>query len=376
MPTKDPTKENADGLLFFKEVAKYFMDFLETDFHKHKNPRRSVKFRNSDNLLVGANLQKYETFHRLILKLITENFDKATLSKIEKGVYKTTLPKNLLNLITLQIERIPTTQINSIVEKITTAIEKAGTLYEKEYDAALTAVVDATTNILKTDLLTPFIQSIEKPLQNLGLGDEDNIFVIEEELTAVFVNQLDDKISEILNHFIAKEEVNLQHELGKSFAPSDVIATLSAFFENLQVADLFSEVFEMERNKSILDKQDFYLYFGDVSFRNIKYPIFYIPVSITRQEETLYLEFDSQIYINKRALEFVVQEFNILKGSKGSLKSISERIVYLAQHKEDLQDLLSAILTEIANFFDVNGRIDFKGGETQIAKGASVRLSN
>ena len=29
MTPKSLTKENADGLLFFKEVAKYFMDFLE-----------------------------------------------------------------------------------------------------------------------------------------------------------------------------------------------------------------------------------------------------------------------------------------------------------------------------------------------------------
>ncbi len=33
MMSNNLTKENADGLLFFKEVAKYFMDFLETDFH-------------------------------------------------------------------------------------------------------------------------------------------------------------------------------------------------------------------------------------------------------------------------------------------------------------------------------------------------------
>ena len=46
-------------LLFIKEVAKYFMDFLETDFHKHKFPRRSIKLRNNDNLLIGLNLQKY-----------------------------------------------------------------------------------------------------------------------------------------------------------------------------------------------------------------------------------------------------------------------------------------------------------------------------
>lgn len=368
--------EKVDGLLFFKEVTKYFMDFLETDFHKRKFPRRTIKFRNNDNLLIGLNLQKYETFNRLVLDLVTKNFDKETLNKIEKGVYKTTLPKNLLSLITLQVEKIPASQVNSIVAKIAEEIEKAGTLYEKEYDEALAAVVEATTKILKIDLIKPFIESIEKPLQNLNLGDEDNVYLIEEEITAIFINQLDDKISEVLNLFIAKEKVNLEKELRVFFAISDVKATLSSFFENLQVADLFSEVFEMERNRSILDKQDFYLYFGDISFQNIKYPIFYIPVSVVRKEETLYLDFDAQIYINKRALEFIVQEFNTLKGTKGNLKSVTERIIYLAQHTEDLQDTLKEILTEVANFFEVDGQVNFADGEQIVAKGASVRLSN
>jgi hypothetical protein len=49
-----------NGLTYLKEVAKYFMDFLETDFHKRKNPRRTVKQRNEDNLLIGIRLDKYQ----------------------------------------------------------------------------------------------------------------------------------------------------------------------------------------------------------------------------------------------------------------------------------------------------------------------------
>src|SRR3989338_3519827 len=365
-----------DGLLFFKEVAKYFMDFLETDFHKHKLPRRSIKFRNNDNLLVGVNLQKYETFNAFVLELISKNFDKDVLNKISKGVYKTSLPKNLLELIKLQIEKITASQVNELLSNVSEEIEKAGTFYEQEYDLAVTTCVEASAKLIKKELVEPFIQSIEKPLTNLGLGDEDDVFIIEDELTGVLINQLDDKIVEVLNLFIAKQKVNLDKELKSEFSHTDVKGALVSFFENLQVADLFSEVFELERNKSILDKQDFYLYFGDISFQNTKYPIFYIPVSVTRQEETLFFDFDAQVYINKRALEFIVQELNTIKGTKGNLKSVSERIIYLAQHTEDLQEVLEGILIEIANFFEVSGAVTFSGSKSMIAKGANVRLSN
>ena len=52
----DNKMEQNNGLAFIKEVAKYFMDFLETDFHKRRNPKRSVQLRNSSNLLIGLNL--------------------------------------------------------------------------------------------------------------------------------------------------------------------------------------------------------------------------------------------------------------------------------------------------------------------------------
>lgn len=67
MPTlseaqKSPGMKEApskDMFAFVKDLASYYMDFLETDFHRRKTPKRSVRFRNSDNLLVGINLGRY-----------------------------------------------------------------------------------------------------------------------------------------------------------------------------------------------------------------------------------------------------------------------------------------------------------------------------
>ena len=368
--------ERKDGLTFIKEVAKYFMDFLESDFHKHKFPRRNIKFRNDDNLLIGLGLQKYPSFNRLALKLITKSFDKDSLSKIEKGVYKTNLPKNLLDLIKLQISKITNSEINAITEDMARKIEEAGTLYAKEYDVALTNSVEETAKIIRGELVHPFVEGIEKPLQNLNLGDEDNIYLIEEELTAVILHLLENKISELLNLLIAQEKINLVKELKSVFAPQDVKGNLTSFFENLQVADLFLELFEMDRNKTILDKQDFYFYFGDISFNNIKYPIFYVPFSATRAGDVLNIEFDSQVYVNKKALEFIVQEYNVQKGTKGNLQTISERIIYLTQHPNDFIQIVDGVLNELSHFFELDGTANFSSGEPMSTRGASVRISN
>jgi len=139
---------------------------------------------------------------------------------------------------------------------------------------------------------------------------------------------------------------------------------------------LFTEIYEMERNRTILDKQEFYLYFCDITFNNAKFPIFYIPFGIEKQNEVLTIEFDSQVYINKKALEYITQEYNQEKGKKGNLKTISERIIYLAQHQNDFRDVVSEILSEITNFFELDKSIDINNSEQQIAKSFLVRASN
>ena len=105
-----------DSIEFVKEAAKYFMDFLETDFHKHRNPKRSIKTRNKDNLLIGLSLSKYPSFFELAHKAIHNKFDPAkVVSKIKRGVHRTQLPADLLDLINLQINRISEEQLAEII---------------------------------------------------------------------------------------------------------------------------------------------------------------------------------------------------------------------------------------------------------------------
>lgn len=368
--------ENRNGLAFIKEVAKYFMDFLETDFHKRKNPKRSIQLRSNNNLLIGLNLNKYPSFNNVVWKAINHAFDKNILNTIQKGVYRTNIPKNLLDLVKLQSEKINNKQVIQILEQSANEIEKSAALYKKEYDQALSVSLEAVAKIIKTDLVLPFINNLEKPLENLNLGDENNIYLMEEELTSILCLLLENKISEILKLLLSKEKVDISKQLKDVFEIQDIKSNISSFFESFQVGDLFAEIYEMERNRTILDKQEFYLYFCDISFNKAKYPIFYIPFSVGKQSDLLTIEFDSQVYINKKALEYITQEYNQAKDKKGSLKTITERIIYLAQHQNNFQELINEILSEITNFFELDKSIDLSKPESQVAKSFLVRVSN
>jgi superfamily I DNA and/or RNA helicase len=369
-------KENKNGSAFIKKVAEYFMDFLETDFHKRRSPKRSIQYRNSSNLLIGLGLNKYPAFNTIVRKAITHGFERGILDTIQKGVYRTNISKNLLDLIKLQLGKINSKQISKIIDQVADEVEKSASLHMKEYDQALTSSLEAIAKVVKTELALPFVSNLEKPLENLNLGDENNVYLMEEELTAVLVALLENKISEIIKLILSKTKVDVVKQIKDVLEIEDVKSIVSSFFENFQVGDLFSEIYEMERNRTILDKQEFYLYFCDITFNNAKYPIFYIPFSVGKQGDTLTVEFDSQVYINKKALEYITQEYNRETNHHGNLQTITERIIYLAQHKEDFRELVSEILNEITNFFDLDKKIDITDAEHQVAKGFWVRASN
>ncbi len=75
-------------------------------------------------------------------------------------------------------------------------------------------------------------------------------------------------------------------------------------------------------------------------------------------------------------MEYIIQEYNEEKGGKGSLKTISERIIYLAQHQRDFRELISNILNEIVNFFELDSNIDISDPSSQVAKSLWTRISN
>lgn len=365
-----------NGLAFIKEVAKYFMDFLETDFHKRRNPKRNIQLRSSDNLLIGLNTNKYPSFNNLVWKTINHGFDKNTLNTIQKGVYRTNIPRNLIDLIKLQLGKITNKQILKILERISEEIKKSSVLYKKEYDQALTTSLEAVAKVIKGDLVLPFIHNLEKPLENLNLGDENSVYLMEEELTAILTSLLENKISEITKLLLSKEKIDISKQLQGVFEIQDIKSNIASFFEGFQVDDLFAEVYEMDRNRTILDKQEFYLYFCDIFFNKAKYPIFYIPFSVGRQNDLLTIEFDSQVYINKKALEYITQEYNQEKGKKGNLRTITERIIYLAQYQNNFRELVNEIMNEITNFFELDENIDISNSEQQLAKSLLVRVSN
>jgi len=192
--TKDATAHGP--LQFLKEVAKYYMDFLKTDFHKRHTPKRVVRFRNADNLLTGLQLTKYASF-TAARKLIHSGFSNG-VHQIRKGEYRTSIPENLLSLVRLHVEQITSDQISKVLANISEELRQITILHAKEYDPALSMSLECASHHIRDEIVNPLLATIERPIQNLDFGDENNLYIIEEEIVEVLVQLLSDKLSEAL----------------------------------------------------------------------------------------------------------------------------------------------------------------------------------
>lgn len=361
--------------IFIKEVGSYFMEFLETDFHKRKLPRRNIKLHNDKGLLTGLNLSKYPNFYKVAYKLVNSCFNDDVLSLVQKGVYKADIPKSLLDLIKKQINKVSEGDVTDLIKELDESIQQSGLKYKDDYLQAFNSVMTDADAVFKKRIVLNLVKSLEKPLETNKLADENAIFQIEEELTGILKKKVEDTVSETLKQILSSEKPNIKKLLKSAIDIEDIRASLTKFFDMFKVSDLFNDLHELYQNFKIEDKQEFYFYFYDISYQKNKYPIFYIPFSIERKSDIFSISFDSQIYINKKALAYIVQEYNLERGKKGALQTIADRIIYLADHEKDLSLVLQETLTEITNVFDLDGKIQVAKPDVQTSKSLFVSVS-
>lgn len=341
---------SAGILQFVKELAKYYMDFLETDFHRGSSPNRIIKNR-SDDLKVGIGLEKYPRFESRVRTQVGNSFSKAGLD-VKKGLY-TSEPsgKGLLYIDRKAEEADPGPLLNVLelcAQDIVTAVKDD----EEKQDVAFKKCLSSISDELKKKVVTPFLSNISQALTELGLTGQEEVEAVNEELCSSLVETVGPVLGAALDEKRTDTSA-LAHELTLSLSKKAIKDSITSYFHQFKATDLFDEISELERNRSISDKKELYLYFYDIRYQNTKYPIFYIPIKVLKETGKLDIEFDAQVYINKRALTFVMDEFKKNTGSKGAIEGISDRIIYLADHEHNLPDLINKRIGSIAAFFNL-----------------------
>ena len=265
---------------FVKEVAKYFMNFLETDFKKRRLPKRNVIQKTQKGLVVGIDLEKYPKLKKDFFKIFNDGFKNNELN-ITKGKYTNTVPHNLLKLIKDEIKVISKKELNVVFNEIEKMIERNNSIYHKEYDKFLEESIVETKNIFSRSLIIGLLDELDKPLENLNIADENSKFQLEVDVVDSVFSIFEGVYSDFLQVcFQKKKELNIKKELNKIIHLDDIKDNLFNFFEKFAIADAFFDIYQLYRNNQLVDKTELYLYFYELSLGNEKFPVFYVPISL------------------------------------------------------------------------------------------------
>ena len=173
-----PESQTKRVIPFVTEVARYFMEFLETDFHKVRNPKRHIQYRNSNNLQVGVTLNKYKKFTSLAWKVIRSGFEDPSIQELNRGTFTTPIPPSLLQLVQAQISAITREETERLIKYFKAEIDLGLSKHSNDTTAAIAAALDGIARVIREKFLAVFVNRIKDPIETLKTTTVDSMYQI------------------------------------------------------------------------------------------------------------------------------------------------------------------------------------------------------
>ena len=353
---------------FAINIAKYFMDFLETDFHKRRIPKRAYKPINEKNLLVGINLKSFPSFKKQILKSACENFKKSENKnlKIKKGIHTVSISPLISDVVQEYCKSLKQEALDKVDKEIIALSKELIWKFTSKPEEVKDQILKISQDVVFQQIINPLIKLLQS--KNSYLSD------IENDLYDLFYEPIERLVDEfVVRNIPEKKNTNLY--ISSDLSLKRIQSEIQNYFDSLKKADLFFKVGELLNNEKIIDKQELYIYLYDIKFERTTYPLFYIPVETEKTDELITLKVDSSIYINKKAVEYVIQKINESENRKGKINGVDERIIYL--NEDNIRVKMEHVFNEILNYSQIAGKFDISiTAPDQIFKSNNISLTN
>ncbi len=218
--TKAKTNHQGETSFVFA-VAKYFMDFLETNFQKRRIPKRIIQTRNKKNLLVGLNTKKYFNFYLSLLQKLNSELGNAMSLTVSKGQHTVGLSGAIQSAVKNYSESIDgakhETFLNNVADEIKTIIINN----QNDAELAKTIALTRTQELCHAAFVQPLFEKIGSSLKSLYDFDESHVIELSFELNEAIIAT----IEETLNEIVSKTDISKERQARRS--------RLSVFYLNL-----------------------------------------------------------------------------------------------------------------------------------------------
>ncbi len=108
--------------------------------------------------------------------------------------------------------------------------------------------------------------------------------------------------------------------------------------------------------------------------RRIRFSTSRRPSTYDEQRGDYVLDFDPHLFVNKRAVDFVLQEFRG-EAKRLPISPVNERIVYIGENQSFIVEI-ERVLSTLLPALDLAGDLDVRQSRLQVASNASLKLKN
>jgi len=219
-------------LRFTKNVSKYFMDFLETDFHKRRIPKRHIRHTDSKGHVIGVSLKKYESAHKLIFENLSKEIALTNKVAIKIGKHKSLLSPAVKNFIDLQIGSITEENCRTVIDQIVTHIEYTAPNYSKKPDEFLAQTVSSTNAVLMEHIVSPIIDTLIKSIGDKLSLESDTALESKNEILDYLLGNIYEEIIPLLNSYLINKELTpVKEYFDIIFSKKNIADKLKNYFE-------------------------------------------------------------------------------------------------------------------------------------------------
>lgn len=356
-------------------VARYFRDFLETDFKRRGMPRRRVQWQTDTGFRCGLRVADYPSMAHELWKLISRPIKEMQPLVVKPRGYTRTISSTMHTVIVAQIRQLPDTTITQVRAAVLASAQVTVASGREHPERWIDQQKDRLDEQVAEKIVTPLLQYFDGVLREQAYSLIDSLFAAESDLVARITAPLKFLLPSALSELLASgSPAALQKACDDGLQYSTVVQTLSKAFAEFQTADAYTELHDLATYVSTQDQLQLYLYLGVLGYEKRRYPLCYIPVQIGRDnsDSQYELSLDSHLLVNRRAIAYVVEQL-AERAHREWVDPTSDRICYVAP-EQSVYEVMQPIYRSVANACDLAGQTQF-GSREPAARTSAVSLA-
>ena len=310
---------------------------------RQQAPRRRIQLKNDANQTTGVPLRKYATLYHTVAALLAKDLagNGPRALTVPRGRYKAPINPVLKNLIGQYIDAIEPQKFRAITDAVVEAARSKRGQAAADHEKYIGEIMGVLEDKVATGLVHPLLALLDKPIRDSAYSAVESVFEIETDLVAAVTQELARQLPTALNTLaVSGDEGPLKAAIEEFFDEAQAHQQLKNFFDNFATSDAWQELRDLHGLTRMGENLQLYLYICDLRFGNSLYPVAYVPVAVKQAEQSaeFRLELDSNLYVNKRAIDYVAQELEIPVAHR-TLYAVDDRIVYLKPGEPPVEEM-------------------------------------